>query len=385
MRRTMSNGSLRVLGFPVHLRPGFFLFMVLIMAIRPSEFGVWLAVSVAGFTLVHELGHAVVARRAGATAEISLDFLAGYASYEPSHPLSRSERAGIAFAGPAVHIALSTAILLMIGANPFELPSINDSPAHYAIFWAGPMIGVLNLLPILPLDGGNIVEAGLDRVLPGRAHRPMMYASLALTVAGVIWLALDERRQGFVVFGAFILIMQFQMLFSPGAEGATPAWERARDKLRNGDAEGARKLVVQAIHQPGPPMAPPSPSIDRRDLAHLVALLGPELPTGNANNEYVLANVLLTIGDYERAAFYAADMYHRHPIGVVAATVARAANAAGDPATAIAWLRTAVNSAGSPQSLAEVIDRAPELGSLRTHPDVIDLRRRIPSAPALPA
>ena len=41
----------------------------------------WLAISIAGFTLLHELGHAVAARRAGAKAEISLDFLAGYASY----------------------------------------------------------------------------------------------------------------------------------------------------------------------------------------------------------------------------------------------------------------------------------------------------------------
>ncbi len=60
----------------------------------------------------------LVARRAGAKAEISLDFLAGYASYEPSRPLSRLERAAIAFAGPAVHITLSTAVLLMIGNPP---------------------------------------------------------------------------------------------------------------------------------------------------------------------------------------------------------------------------------------------------------------------------
>ena len=55
--------------------------MVLIVVLYGDEFGLWLAGSIAAFTLLHELGHAVAARRAGATAEISLDFLAGYASY----------------------------------------------------------------------------------------------------------------------------------------------------------------------------------------------------------------------------------------------------------------------------------------------------------------
>ena len=78
---------MKVLGFPIHVRPGFLFFMVLIVALYRDEFGVWLAGSIAVFTVLHELGHAVAARRAGATAEISLDFLAGYASY--SSPRSR--------------------------------------------------------------------------------------------------------------------------------------------------------------------------------------------------------------------------------------------------------------------------------------------------------
>ena len=87
---------MKVLGFPIHVRPGFLFFMVLIVALYRNEFGVWLAGSIAVFTVLHELGHAVAARRAGATAEISLDFLAGYASYSSKEPLSRRTEAGIA-------------------------------------------------------------------------------------------------------------------------------------------------------------------------------------------------------------------------------------------------------------------------------------------------
>ena len=90
----------RLLGFPVHVRPGFVMFMVLIVVLYGDAFGLWLAGSLAAFTLLHELGHAVAARRAGAEAEISLNFLAGYASYVPTRPLSRLEQIGISFAGP---------------------------------------------------------------------------------------------------------------------------------------------------------------------------------------------------------------------------------------------------------------------------------------------
>ncbi len=162
----------RLLGFPVHVRAGFVMFMVLIVILYGGEFGLWLAGSLAIFTLIHELGHAVAARAAGADAEISLNFLAGYASYRPTRPISRLEHAGISFAGPAVQIVTSVAILLAMGVNPLVRESIDDSPASWAIWWAGPVIGLLNLIPVLPLDGGNIVQTALDRIVGDRVPPP---------------------------------------------------------------------------------------------------------------------------------------------------------------------------------------------------------------------
>ncbi|HEX4980191.1 MAG TPA: hypothetical protein VFV63_00750, partial [Ilumatobacteraceae bacterium] len=132
----------RVLGFDVRIRPGFIIFMILIIGLHGNEFGLWLAGSIAGFTLVHELGHAVVARRNGAKAEISLDFLAGFTSFVPSRPLSKAQRALISFAGPGVHIASSLAVLAAMGVNPLNGDSYNRSAAAAAIWWAGPVIGL---------------------------------------------------------------------------------------------------------------------------------------------------------------------------------------------------------------------------------------------------
>ena len=88
----------------------------------------WLAGSVAGFTLLHELGHAVVARRAGAEAEISLEFMAGFTSYHAKQPLSRPWTLAISLAGPLTHIAAGVAVLVAMGGDPFERQSAFDDP-----------------------------------------------------------------------------------------------------------------------------------------------------------------------------------------------------------------------------------------------------------------
>jgi hypothetical protein len=62
---------------------------------------------------------------------------------------------------------------------------------------------------------------------------------------------------------------------------------------------------------------------------------------------------------------------------LLAATIARAAGGLRDDATAVAWLRAAVDGGGSPQGVATVIDRAPELADIRQRPDVVAMRRSL--------
>src|SRR5215207_1084562 len=104
----MGNAPLfRLFGFPIHVKGGFVMFMVLVIIVNDGgPLGFWIAGSAAALTLLHELGHAFAARATGAKAEISLDFLAGYASFVPARPLKRWERAGISISGPAVQIGV---------------------------------------------------------------------------------------------------------------------------------------------------------------------------------------------------------------------------------------------------------------------------------------
>ena len=369
----------RLFGFPVQVRPGFVMFMVLIVVLYGNEFGVWLAGSLAAFTLLHELGHAVAARRTGAEARISLNFLAGYASYVPIRKLSRREQAGISFAGPAIQIATSGAILIALGANPLDRSSVDGSAALLAIWWAGPVIGGFNLVPILPLDGGNIMMNGLDWFIPGRSQRIMLWFSIGATVAFAAFAFTNDQYRGFAIVIGFLLINQLQMLGSMKA--ATSPWEDANRALQAGKQRRATRILVSALSQPRPAQTPPIARLQPSEMTDLVALLPDPLPSGDPWNEYILANQLIRLGRFEEAAHYAADSFNRHPQTLAAATVARAAGALGDQPTAIGWLQTAAEIGTSPTALMTIIDNSPELIGLRQHPDVVAIRRSLIAAP----
>ena len=372
---------MRVLGFPVHVRPGFLFFMLLIVFLYGDEFGVWLAASIAGFTLLHELGHAVAARRAGATAEISLDFLAGYASYTSPKPLTRGTEAAIALAGPLTHVAAGFAVLFAMGVDPLDAASRGSSPASAAVWWAGPVIGAFNLLPVLPLDGGNVVASGLERIIPGRARQVMTYASVAITALAAIAFAFNSRTRGMVVFLGFLLVMQLQALFAERDRHAVSPFNAAAAALRRGDEAKARRILVKGLQRPSPRRAAPR-DLDADTAQRLVALLPRPLPEGEPWNEYVLTNLLLRHGDPREAATYGAQSYGRNPQPMLAATVARAAGVLGDEETAVAWLRAAADGEPSGSGLATVIDQAPELARVRQRPDVVALRNTLVSGPA---
>jgi Zn-dependent protease len=387
-----SQPAFRLFGFPVHVRSGFYMFMVVVVIVNGPQLGLWLAGFMAVLTLLHELGHAFAARATGARAEISLDFLAGYASFVPTRPLKRWERAGISFAGPAVQIAVSVLVLMAMGVHPLH-PGVGASDAARALWWAGPVIGLFNLLPILPFDGGNIVLAGLDVFFPKTSRVVMLYVSLVITIGGGLWLLSQPRFASIAIYAAiFPLMIQLQMLrahrqseqppsgLAAAALGEAAAWRegdvshmlpeqvaspwfRAHQQLHQADPDTARAVLLDAFADPNPPRWLPPDAADERALETLVALLPRPLPTGNSHAEQVLADILLRLGEYDTAAHYAADSYRRAPSPFSALAVARSAAALGDGDTAIGWLRAA-ESLADPAWISRALRHAPEFDQL---------------------
>ncbi|MCU1501218.1 MAG: peptidase family protein [Ilumatobacteraceae bacterium] len=391
-----SPPAFRLLGFPVQVKPGFLLLMVLVIVVNGPELGVWLALFIALFTLLHELGHAVAARATGAKAEISLDFLYGYASFTPTRELKRWEQAGISLAGPATQIIISLVALRATGATGL-VADRSWSSAQLGLWWAGPVIGLVNLIPVLPFDGGNIAQAGLDAVLPrGMAKVVMIYLSIGVTVGGAVLLFTLPRLHSLGIFAMVPLIAQLQMLgqhrhrshrpemdsaslFAAGEAaawrdgdvdrfvgGQLPSpWYRAHQQLCQGHPEVARQVLLVDFTDPETPNWWPPDAAPEMSLDALVRLLPDPLPTGRTYSEFVLASVLLRLGSFERAANYAAAAYRREPSPMLAVCVSRAAAALGDRPVALGWLRAAIGDGPATDGLRHAADHAPEFDDLR--------------------
>ncbi|MEM9042830.1 MAG: site-2 protease family protein [Actinomycetota bacterium] len=367
----------RLLGFDVRVESGFIIFMLLIVSINPDEFGVWLAGGIAVFTIVHELGHALAARQAGAEASISLGFLAGYASYTPTRPISNARSAWISFAGPFAHLAVSCSVLLAMGVNPLQRESFEDTAASFALWWAGPAIGLLNLIPVLPLDGGHILSSGVESITPSRGRTIVLWFSIIATIGGAVWM-FTSGRPGLSIFVAFLVFSQMRML----QEGkprpiARSVWDRAAAELERGREGKARRMLDAALRHPQPVATTAPVRLDAAQAAALVDLLDDPLPYGDPANELILAEMLLGLRRHEAAGQYAAECYERRPNALSAIVVARAAGAMNDDATALAWLRAAIDTGTADQAVASAIDRAPEFARLRLDPELRALRTRV--------
>ncbi|MGZ4536078.1 MAG: site-2 protease family protein [Nocardioidaceae bacterium] len=136
--------------------------------------------------LVHELAHAVTARHYGMRVQrITLWMLGGLTELDGEPPTPRAD-ALIAFAGPAASLAvggLCAAVVALVGGS---------SLAIAALSWLASvsvLLGVFNLLPGAPLDGGRLVRALLWWRLHDRA-RAAEGAATAGRVLGTVLVAL---------------------------------------------------------------------------------------------------------------------------------------------------------------------------------------------------
>jgi Zn-dependent protease len=193
-------------GIPVEIQPFFWISLVILggaagadTAAEIFEIGLFV---LAGFIsiLVHELGHALTARSFGATSRITLEAFGGYAAYAGVE-LSRWQSFLVTAAGPAIQIALGAAVFFLMQ----YLPDLSDHGTYFlsvlwtiSLFWA-----ILNLLPVLPLDGGQMLNAALG---PARIKITLW---VTILVAAVTGLAMFQYTHS-IIFPIFLGMFAWQ-------------------------------------------------------------------------------------------------------------------------------------------------------------------------------
>lgn len=163
--------------------------------------GAWAMVVAAGLfasVLAHELGHVAVAGLFGVrTREVTLYPVGGAAMMELRRVTPLVD-AAVSAAGPAVSLVLG------IGAE--LLGSLWQDRSLMMLGQLNVALGLFNLLPLFPLDGGRILRAALVPPLGlPRAHAVALaigYAGVGLAIAAcVAWRRYDLVVLGLVMFG----------------------------------------------------------------------------------------------------------------------------------------------------------------------------------------
>ncbi len=225
---TQGDLHFRLFGFPVRIHPIFwliaFVFGMSGTPPLPLVF-VWVAAMFLGI-LIHELGHALVMRYYGISPRITLYGMGGLTSYDPSQVGNQrafTTRAQIAIsaAGPLAGFLTAAVIVvaILLSGNSYDFwfafpygPRIapvgieNQALAFflYALLFISITWGLFNLLPVYPLDGGNISREVCLRLNTHQGIRRSLTLSL-VTAAGIAVLALAHtvRGAGFGGLGSY--------------------------------------------------------------------------------------------------------------------------------------------------------------------------------------
>jgi Zn-dependent protease len=192
--------NFRLFGFPVSVEPFFWLTMALVFGAMdvssPESLRVLILVIGAGFIsiLIHELGHALTMRHLGdQRVEIVLHGFGGMA--RGSRYLNRWQDLVVSAAGPAAQYA--SGLLVSLWILPAAGGELNQSGRIFLASFANTskLWAIINLLPILPLDGGHICRSligtkGALKVSLVLAGLAAVYFLLAQALIGTMLMAM---------------------------------------------------------------------------------------------------------------------------------------------------------------------------------------------------
>lgn len=248
--RTEYDLNFQLFGFPVRVHPYFWLLTILLGWSSPSarEIIIWVAVVFVSI-LVHELGHAFAIRYFGADARIVLHSFGGLAITEQGFRGGRVHRTPttqvlISLAGPFAGFGLALIVVALLyltrhfiffplfGSFPkiglgtelpwYDNPRTGEQAVPIAIvafkllyvniFW-----GLLNLMPIYPLDGGQVAR---QLFLVNAEDGLSMSLQLSLVTAGVLALvALINGETYMALMFGYMAYSNYQQLYGGGFGG----------------------------------------------------------------------------------------------------------------------------------------------------------------------
>jgi Zn-dependent protease len=337
--------------FPVTLEASFLITAVFLSGLggSPLQIALWVVVVFVN-VLVHELGHALVGLWLGGKPEIVLQGLGGVTFPRLRARPGALQQILLSIAGPAFGLLPGAAAWAVMASAPPEPGSLMAGVlADFmitSVLWA-----VLNLVPVLPLDGGQVMES----VISGLRGKPSAvlasWISAAVSVGAALVAFLVFRQWFVALFFVWMAFSNVARARSAGAPaGGRPSAAGSADPEARADVE--RELLAARA-------ALGSGDVDGALLAADRLESGAD-PLRQAAGLRIRAGVELSRGDAASAGLHAGRSFSLWPNADAAVVAARANLRLGEEDRARTWLRRALE-AGAPP---EAVGRDPELGSL---------------------
>jgi stage IV sporulation protein FB len=363
---------------PIHIFPFFWLLIIMIGWLNtgnvPST-AIW-AVIILSSVLVHEFGHALTALFFGQSAEISLVGLGGVTSRRGPE-LSKWKDFLIVFNGPLAGFLLcmlAYALLNGVDTNNTTLIYALKVTVRVNLFWT-----ILNLLPVLPMDGGHLLRIILESLFGFKGVKIALFLSMVLAaLLALFFFSTDE-----MLLGALFLMMGFETYRS---------WADVRSMTPEDNDKHLQSLLQEALEEL---------RVGKRDEALAkFFLLREQAPKGAINTtaiEYIarilsekgqykqalewlqpiekklsppylclLQQLAFKLQDWEKTTSVGQEAYRQEPLPETALLNALAYGIMGQPKPAVGWLRCSIQSGLN--NIADAV-RKREFDSIRHTPE----------------
>jgi Zn-dependent protease len=208
-----------IAGIPIRVHVTFLFFLALIAYIaQDSSLGTWsaLVIAIFGCVLLHELGHALTAKKFGIeTVDITLYPIGGVAML--GGRAKPAQELWIALAGPAVNVLIAALLLPFVliqygGLPPFQL-RLDQVGFLEGLFIANVFLPLFNMIPAFPMDGGRVLRALLALRMPEERA-----TQIAASIGQV--LAIGLGIAGFSFKNMFLILISVFVFFGAGQEVA---------------------------------------------------------------------------------------------------------------------------------------------------------------------
>lgn len=254
------NGTIRVgnlFGIPFYIAQSWFLVLSLVTwtyasgiaaqfptlsGALPWVLGLVAALLLFASVLAHELGHSFVAIKQGISVKSITLFLFGGLALLEKESKTPSEAFWVAIAGPLVSLLLFGVLTVVNVALGLSGPI---AAVIGLLAYINLALAVFNLIPGLPLDGGNILKALVWKIT-GNSYKGVVFASRVGQFIG--WLAIASGLIPLVIYGSFgnfwNLLLGFFLLQNAGRSAQSATVQEKLQGLTAADAVTPNSPIV---------------------------------------------------------------------------------------------------------------------------------------------